>query len=66
MTKQRVAVKVWLDGSEQWNWGYLGKDGRLYIRQEDGWDRLDNHVIDKACCELNGNDLYAYREECTT
>lgn len=66
MSKQKIAVHVWLDGDERWNWVYLGKDGKLYIRQEGGWDRLDNHVIDKACCELNGKDLYAYRKECTT
>ena len=66
MSKQKIAVHVWLDGNENWNWVYLGVDGKLYVRQENGWDKLDNHVIDKACCELNGYDLYAYREECTT
>ena len=69
MTKQKIAVHVWLDGKEGWNWVYLGKDGKLYIRLYDScdsWDRLDNHVIDKASCELNGKDLYAYRKECTT
>lgn len=66
MTKQKIAVHVWLDGDEKWNWVYLGKDGKLYVRQEDGWDKLDNHVIDKASSELNGNDFCAYREESTT
>lgn len=67
MSKQKVPLHVWVDNNEYWNWVYLGMNGKLYIRTEDGWDRLDNHTINKASgYDCEGIFKYAKKEEATT
>lgn len=46
---KKTKVVVWVNGSKYWNWIYLGKDGKLYIRQEarGEYSLLSEHHVDK-------------------